>query len=323
MFDPVVRFFRSISTKSDFRQALKSVLGYGFVACVPRSAEQPVFTQLARRKSVRDSRRIDRGKEDVAPIVQTVLGEHHADSSTDEIAAGFYAMKFEDDWGRWRASHSADWAVTTEVEHLHYVTDAQRDGRGVVLWGTSFCGTLFQKIALARAGVSLTQLSSYDHGKSHHNTLLGRRITEPMFCLPENQYLNERIMIPQSGQRKYLYRLGKVLKGKGCVWIACHGSRHQRNLDVTMLGQPVHLPGGAPTIAMRYNAALIPAHTERVGKFHYRVVLAPPIELNDDESRQATVQRLVQDYADLLGKRLLEQPASWNWLDAAAACGLV
>ena len=323
MFGPITRFFRRISTKSDFRQAMKSVLGYAFVACVPKRADRAVFGWIFRRKSARDLRRIHRGKDDVAKLVNKVLAEKHPDLSINEVAAGFYAMQLEDDWGRWRASHSAEWSVTTEVENLHYLTESQQNGHGVVLWGTSFCGTLFQKIALDRAGVALTQLSSYDHGKSHHNTLIGRRITDPMYCLPENRYLNERIVIPQTGQRKYLYRIGEVLKDKGCIWIACHGSRHQRNLEVTMLGQSAQLPGGAPTIAMRYGAALIPAHTERVGTLHYRVVLSPPIDLDGAENRQEKVQNLVQDYADFLGKRLLEQPASWNWLHAPTACGLV
>ena len=302
---------------------MKSVIGYAFVACVPKRADKSVFGWLARRKTARDAGRIHSGKDEVATRAKKVLEGTCPDSSMDDVAAAFYEMQFEDKWARWRASHSPEYAVTTEVENLHYLVESQQGGHGVVLWGTSFCGTLFQKIALARAGVALTQLSSYDHGKSHHNTWLGSRITDPMYCLPENQYLKERIVIPQSGQRQYLYRIGEVLKDKGCIWVACHGSRHQRNLDVKMLGQSAQLPGGAAVIAMRYNAALIPAHTIRMGRFHYRVVLSPPVNLHIGKNRQETVQALVQDYANLLGTRLLQQPGSWNWQHAPTACGLV
>lgn len=322
MFASILSIFRRVSTPDELRQALKALLGYTFVACIPSRADQTVFEWLARWQSAKVQRRIRSGSDEVALRVQSVLGEHCPNSSISEIAAGYYTMKLEDEWGRWCASHSAEWPVSTEVVNLQHVTDAQRRGCGVVLWGTSFCGTLFQKIALSRAGIRLTQLSSFDHGKSHLNTLVGKRVAQPMFCLPENQFLDERIVIPDVGHRGYLHRIGQVLKNNGCIWIACHGSRDQRNLPVKMLGRAAKLPAGAPTIAMRYKAALIPAHTERLGKFHYRVTLAPPLALDAGVDRQETVRDTVQYYADLLGARLLEQPSSWNWSHAPIACGL-
>jgi hypothetical protein len=312
-----------ITTIDDLRQALRSALGYIFIACIPNSAAPSVFDWIEQHYSTRVHKRVRAGSDRIAIRVRTVLGDHYPDSSISEIAAGYYRMKFEDQWGRWGASHSADWSVTTEVVNLHHLTDAQRGGRGVVLWGTSFCGTLFPKIALSRAGVSLTQLSLFDHGKSHLNSLVGTRIAQPMYCLPENQFLKERIVIPDSGNRSYLYRIGEVLQNSGCIWIACHGARNQRNLTVKLLGHTAHLPGGAPTIAMRHNAVLIPAHTKRLGRFHYQVSLAPPIALDIGVDRRETIQGIVQDYADLLGARLLEQPSSWHWSHAPTACGLV
>ena len=319
----MLRIFRRITTKDDLRQALRLLLGYIFVACIPNRADPSVFDWIDRRYSARVRKRICTGSNEIAIRVKTVLGEHYPDSSISEIAAGYYRMKLEDQWGRWGASHSPDWSVTTEVVNLHHVTEAQRGGCGVVLWGTSFCGTLFPKIALSRAGVRLTQLSLFDHGKSHLNTLVGTRIAQPMYCLPENQFLRERIVIPDFVNRAYLYRIGEVLQNNGCIWIACHGARNQRHLTVKMLGHTAKLPAGAPTIAMRHNAVLIPAHTKRLGKFHYQVTLAPPIALDIGVDRRETVQGIVQNYADLLGARLLEQPSSWHWSHAPAACGLV
>jgi lauroyl/myristoyl acyltransferase len=144
-----------------------------------------------------------------------------------------------------------------------------------------------------------------------------------MYCRSENQYLTERIVIPDTGKRSYLYRIGEVLQNSGCIWIACHGARNQRNLTVKMLGHTAELPSGAPTIAMRHNAALIPAHTKRLGQFHYQVILGPPIALEGGDNRREAIQSVVQDYADLLGTRLVEQPSSWHWSHAPVACGLV
>jgi hypothetical protein len=313
---------RRISTADDIRQALMSIFGYAIVAGIPSTADRSAFDWLACRYSSRVWRRIREESDEVAQRVKSVLGEHCPDSAISEIAAEYYALSLEDKWTRWRASHSAQVSVETEVDNLHHLAVAQESGSGVVLWGTSFCGTLFQKIALSRAGVPLTQLSSYDHGRSHLNTVVGAHIAQPMFCLPENRFLVDRIMIKDATDRTYLRRIGEVLRDNGCIWIACHGSRHQRNLPVTLLGKSARLPGGAPTMAMRYRAALLPAHTSRLGPFHYRVTLGPPMEFDSTIDRRDRIPAIVQDYADLLGQCLLEQPSSWNWSDAPMACGL-
>jgi len=312
-----------ITTKGDLKRGLAYLLSFLFVAVVPKAAEQSTYNWIERRFSARIEKRIRAGSNEIVRRIKAVIGEQHSDASVDEIAASYYRMKLEDQWARACASHSPQCSVTTDVVNLHHLTDAQRSGRGIVLWGTSFCGTLFPKIALARAGVSLTQLSLFDHGRSHLNTLVGRRITQPLYCMPENQFLTERIVIPDSADRSYLFRIGEVLKSNGCIWIACHGARNQRHLAVEMLGHTINLPAGAPTIAMRHKAVLIPTHTKRLGKFNYQVILGAPIELDPDLKRREAVQRIVQEYADLLGRSLIDQPASWHWSHAPIACGIV
>lgn len=319
----MLRFFQRITTKGDLKLGLRLLFGYVFVACIPNRARPSVLNYAERRYSTKMRRPSFGSSNEVRRRIKIVLGEHIPESSISEIAAGYHRMKLEDYWGRAKASHSSEWPVTTEVVNAHHITEAQEGGCGVVLWGTSFCGTLFPKIALSRAGISLTQLSLFDHGRSHLGTLVGRNITQPMYCRPENQYLSERIVIPDSAKRSYLYRIGEILQNNGCIWIACHGARNQRNLTVKMLGQTAELPAGAPTIAMRHNAALIPAHTRRLGRFHYQVTLGPPVSLDIGGNRREAVQCIVQDYADLLSARILEEPGSWHWSHAPGACGLV
>lgn len=318
-----MRILRRITTKGDLKRGIASLLNYLFVAVIPKAAESSTYSWIERRFSRWTEKRIRVGSNEIARRINTVIGEQHSNTSINEIAANYYRMKLEDHWARACASHSPQYAVTTDVVNLHHLTEAQSNGQGVVLWGTSFCGTLFPKIALARAGVSLTQLSLFDHGKSHLNTLIGRWITQPLYCLPENQFLTERIIIPDSADRSYLFRIGEVLKNGGCIWIACHGARNQRHLAVNMLDHTINLPAGAPTVAMRNNAALIPTHTKRIGKFNYQVILGAPMELDPELKRREAVHRIVQEYADLLGNSLIDQPASWHWSHAPIACGIV
>lgn len=317
------KVFRRITTIDDARQALRLLTGYVGTTLIPRGASHSVLDWIDRKNEVRVRRRIRKGSERIVPRVKTVLGDRYTDESIGDIVAEYYRIKLEDQWARGWASHWPDWPVKTEVVNLHHLEEAQRQGQGVVLWGMPFCGVLFPKIALSRAGVCLTQLSLFDHGKSFHNTLIGNRVRQPLYWLPENQFLNERIVIPESGPRSYLFRIGAVLKDKGCIWIAGLGAPDQRNLTIKMLGRQASLPAGAPTIALRNNAALIPTHTRRLGKLHYQVVLSEPIDLDVGDNRRAAVQRIVQNYADMFEAQLLEQPGAWGWSHDPVACGLV
>lgn len=196
---------------------------------------------------------------------------------------------------------------------LEHVTSALNQGRGVVFWGMSFCGTLFSKIALSSAGVALTQLSAADHGAWYPLTLLGKWVAGPLHCLPEGRYLSERIRIPVVGNNNYLYRLGDVLKNKGCIWIAGERTRAKKLVTAEFLGHPGRFPVGAPMLALRHNATLLPAHTERLGRFHYRVTIEAPIPLNRGMRRNEMINQAVQDYAQRLTNRILENPGDWEW----------
>ena len=94
-----------------------------------------------------------------ADRISATLGDDISDARIREIVRDFYVMLQEDRWGRWQAIRSPEWTVTTEVEGMQHLRAAQERGRGAILWGISFCGTLFNKIALANAGVELNYQS--------------------------------------------------------------------------------------------------------------------------------------------------------------------
>jgi hypothetical protein len=177
----------------------------------------------------------------------------------------------------------------------------------------SFCGTLFPKIALARAGVALTQLSTEDHGADYPMSLMGKWVVGPLHCLSEDRYLSERIRIPEDGNTSYLRRIGEVLRSNGCVWIAGERLRTKKPHRAELHGLPGLFPIGAPVLALRYKAALIPVHTERLGQFHYRVTIEDPISLDSSMGRHEAILQAVQEYARRLAVRIRENPGDWDW----------
>jgi len=138
-------------------------------------------------------------------------------------------------------------------------------------------------------------------------------VVGPLYCLPEGRYLSERIRIPVDGNNNYLYRLGNALKNKGCVWIAGERTRAKKLLAIDLLGHRGHLPVGAPSLARRYNAVLLPASAERFGRFHYRVTIEAPIQVGQSMRRNEMINQAVQEYAQRLADQILKSPGDWDW----------
>lgn len=287
------------------------IAGYLIVGVLPDRMADRVFEWLARNRRVRFRSRLTRD-----PIVERMKVLLDGSCSETEIRAcaeRYHEWRTEDLWGRWQASHKSDWQIQTEVVGIEHVTDALDQGRGVVFWGMSFCGTFFCKVALSRAGVTLTQLSAADHGAWYPLTLLGKWVAGPLHCLPEDRYLSERIRIPVDGNNRYLYRLGDVLKNKGCIWIAGERSRAKKLVTADWLGRPGRFPVGAPMLALRHDATLLPVHTQRLGPLHYRVTIEAPIPLKRSLRRNEMIDQAVQDYAQRLNNQVLKSPGDWDW----------
>ena len=287
------------------------ITGYLLVGVLPKRMAHGIYERMVRRR--KDHRSSGLERDAIVERMEVLLDGHRSGQDVREFAERFHEGRFEDTWGRWQASHKANWDVRTEVVGLEHVSEILDRGYGVVFWGMSFCGTLYSKIALARAGIELVQLSTSDHGASYPTTVLGNRIVGPMHCHPENRYLRDRIRIPDDGNNSYLKQIGEVLKNQGCIWIAGERSRVKKLVPAELLGHIGQFPVGAPMLALRHNAGLLSVHTQRLGRFHYRVTIEPEILLDRKNGRTEAVNQAVQAYATRLASRILENPGDWDW----------
>ena len=306
--------FRSFVSRSDLRMVTIWLLGYLLIGCIPRTHDRTVFDKLSKLRLMRSSRRNNVYHDRLAIRIKAVLGDRLSADDIRSVTVAAKTIALENRWACWRASHTAEWDIRTEVKGLEYATTALDRGHGIVFWGMTFCGTLFPKIALARAGIPLTQLSSTDHGASVPLTPFGRTFVAPAYCLSENRYLQDRIYIPDNGDTSYLRTIGRLLRSNGCIWIASDTSRAKKPICVDMLGRPASFPQGAPVLALRHKSPLIPAYTERLGPFHYRVTLASPIEFDETLSRAEGIEQAVQTFATLLGEQVTRQPSAYGWI---------
>jgi lauroyl/myristoyl acyltransferase len=107
-------------------------------------------------------------------------------------------------------------------------------------------------------------------------------------------------------------RLKEVLDQGGHVWIAGDRERGRQKISAPLLGGRLDFPTGAPSLAFRHGAALVPVHTERLGPFHYRAVLGKPVGA-DRAHKNTFIEHAVREFADTIERQVIAKPADWNW----------
>jgi hypothetical protein len=295
----------------ELRRSLTVVAGILFTILLPKRKADDVFDWFAKNRRARFERQPN--QDQIIDRMRVVLDGHCSEPEILAASKGYRDWCVENQWARWQASHQSDWQIRTEVVGIEHLNEAFDHGKGAVFWGMSFCGQLFSKIALSRAGVSLTQLSTADHGAWFPLTLLGKLVAGPLNCLPENRYIKERIRIPVDGGNRYLFRISDVLKDNGCIWIAAERSRAKKLVEAAVLGRPARFPVGAPTMALRKDAALLPVYTQRLGRLSYRVTIEEPISFDRNLPRNELIDQAVTQYARRLTARILMGPGDFEW----------
>lgn len=172
-----------------------------------------------------------------------------------------------------RSHWERGWRPRTRLEGGEHLAAAHRAGRGAVLWVVpTIFSWLFAKRALAEAGFAVHHLSREGHGFSTRSRL-GEAILNPIRTRIEDRYLAERIKIPDgAGPQAALKRLGRQLAANGLVSItmAVEGARL---LEACLLNGRLRAASGAPRLAGRTGAALLPVVTlrEEPGRYLARV----------------------------------------------------
>jgi len=293
----------------DIRSAMRLAAGYLATAIVPSRHDAWIVTHALGGPTLVRQGWVNH----IAERMRLVLGTRLTDADFDALARRYCQMFRENHWMRWRAMHGGSVPVTTSVTGLETLERARARGRGVILWGMSFCETLAVKIGLHRAGVPLVHLSTAHHGAAWPATRLGLAVVAPMFTAAELPYLAERVVIPPDESLGYMRVLMERLAGNHCVSIAGDGVARRSNVAATVLGREAHFAPGAPGLAWRMGSALLPLHVTREGPLDYRVVIDEEVEVDRSTGKAACIEAAVCEFASRLGRRIVERPSDFGW----------
>jgi lauroyl/myristoyl acyltransferase len=301
--------------RADIRTLTSLCGGFVVTALLPRRIDHwAVPRTLASSRIIREP-----WIRDIESRMRLALGPFLPAADFHRLAREYCRTLRENQWLRWRALHRATVPVGTAVDGADHVEAALTAGRGVILWGMSFCDTLVVKIALHRAGIRLVQLSTANHGAAAPPTWLGLRAVSPLHCAAENRFLAERVVMPADGSLGYMRQLIDRLERNHCVYIVGDRLATRENISAPLLGREAQFAPGAPGLAWKVGSRLLPVHVIREAPLRYRAVIDRAIDVDNSLARNAFIEDAVRRFAERLEQRVLESPSGWAWYSQIVA----
>jgi hypothetical protein len=222
----------------------------------------------------------------------------------------FRARTWEQRFQYLREWHPRGWRPQLRLLGEDHVRRALDAGRGAILWVASQAGaTLAVKKAFHRAGYGLHHLSIPAHGLS--TTRFGTVVLRPIRIHPEVRVLRERIEMARGDELRALRLLERILRENGLVSISCV-PRGRRQVRLGIAGGQVPVPSGAPSLALRSGAALLPVFLVRRGAGQLDVLVEAPLEPPPSCPQRAAVEALLGQYVERLRLHVRRDPAAWR-----------
>jgi lauroyl/myristoyl acyltransferase len=167
---------------------------------------------------------------------------------------------------------------------------------------------LIVKRGLKEAGYSVAHLMVSTHGMSQ--SLYGRMVLNKIMVNSEMKYLARRLLTDESEVMRSMRWAKEYLARGGIISVSVsgHGKQH---IAVNVLGSRMGLATGAPNLALRTGAALMPVVTRSCKPGVFEVRIEPPIESPAELNRSEAIHHMSAQFARILERELVEiNPAS-------------
>jgi lauroyl/myristoyl acyltransferase len=198
------------------------------------------------------------------------------------------------------------WRPHIDFAGREHVTRALDAGKGAILWVSPSCSsTLVTKMAFAQQGFQVSHLSRRAHGFS--GSRIGARVLNPIWTSVEERYLAERLVMSAEESAGALRALVRRVRANQLVSITV-AALGQRTYAVPVLSGALCVADGAPVLAYRTGAALLPVFSVCTGDDTFATVVEPPLTAAAHLDRHNAVQALFAGYAAVLERYLVRWP---------------
>lgn len=187
-------------------------------------------------------------------------------------------------------------------------------GKGAILWDSHFAfASIRTKKAFHDAGFGVHHLSRPDHGYS--GTRFGQKWLNPFLTSVEAGFLAERVVMDLANPGIALRRLIRCLSENRIASFTVRG--HAENPVIAPLFDGrIALGPGAPALAHRTGAALLPVFTVRLDDGSTETTIEAPIAVDRDAPRDVALANAGAEFARRLEPWALRHADQWlGWVD--------
>jgi lauroyl/myristoyl acyltransferase len=201
-----------------------------------------------------------------------------------------------------RVFRPGGWHPRMQLEGRERIEAERARGQGVILWVAPLVfSDLVTKMALSGAGFQVSHLSMVAHGFSMSK--VGGRVFNRFTSGAEEKFLRSRLVMSPDGSLEALRELAGRVRDNEVVSISAVASAGKRTLDVPFLRGAATIAAGAPELARRTGAGLLPVFTVRLEDGSFRTTVEPAIDVShagrSDALRSAAEQYIthLEQYA--------------------------
>jgi len=212
-------------------------------------------------------------------------------------------------------SSEGGWNPEIRIEGRSYLDAAISKGKGTILWYMPFCFSMATIIGLKAAGYSLTRTSHRVHGFCPGPFAV--RFLNPQWICAEDRYLHKRVTIDSKKPGAALLRVQRELANNGIVLINIGAWSGQTIVSAPILGGWLPLAVGAPGLAHRIGAALLPVFTIRMPGTSAFLICIGSLLPTDAENRATAINDSVAALVtqmEVAVRRTPDQWTSWEYL---------
>lgn len=237
----------------------------GAVARIPALVDRRLFAQISAN---------------IGAALGTVT-RSEADSIATDLQAAVYELRMQN----LRALRPGGWRPEILLKGEEHLLGALAGGRGAILWVAHFAfNSNITKIALHRRGHRVSHLSRPEHGFS--KTRFGVAVLNRVRCMAEDRHLAERIVFDRHAPAMAMRRIVSLLRRGGIVSITAGAWEASDLVVAPFLGGRLSIAVGAPRLASRTGAALLPVFTVRDPVQGFMTVIEPPIAVAESQTRE-------------------------------------
>jgi len=194
------------------------------------------------------------------------------------------------------------------IEGKEHLDNALSKGRGVLLFQAHFGAFQVVMPAIGYSGYKMNQISASATVWKDGST---SRIQKKSFDIKAGYEYS--LPVRHMSIRSSLRPVFRALERNEIVGITVDGGGGKKVTPIRFLGRNANFQQGAADMALRTGAEIVPAFIITKKGLKHRLIIHPPLKVNQAVDRDRNTGRILMDFAAILGRYVYQHPTHYGY----------